>query len=342
MTTPAITVLMPTYKGAKYIAETIDSILEQTFRDFELLIINDCSPDNTDEVVAKYSDPRIRYVKNEKNLGISGSSNYGFSIAKGKYIARQDHDDISYPTRLAEQFAYMEANPEVGICGTGFKVFGRKSKIVTHPECDKEIKSLLLFKMPMAHQTSMMRREVFIKNNLNYDETFLSSNDRKLWIDASPFCLFHNLPKPLLRYRMYAGMTSSTKRQAVLQEGRRLRALLYQKMGVEFSQKQIEIIDNYLMQGRVHIKDKTIIQEIEKILSTLVAANEKSHCFDDYAFKQICGLYFFKRCLNYSFFAHRSSSKLYNSSILSQYNDKIGNTAKLTAQALNFIFFWRR
>lgn len=337
-----ITVLMPTYKGAKYLKETIDSILGQTFKDFELLIINDCSPDNTDEIIATYSDPRIRYVKNEKNLGISGSSNYGFSIAKGKYIIRQDHDDIAYPTRLEEQFEYMENHPEVGICGTGFKVFGRKSKTVIHPKCDAEIKALLLFKMPMAHQTSIMRREIFIKNNLLYDETFLSSNDRKLWIDASPFCQFHNLQKPLLKYRMYKGMTSSTKRNAVLSEGKRLRDIIYKNMGLELNTEQKEIVDNYLMQGRAHIKDKKTIQEIEKILCAFIDANNHSKCFDDEAFKQVCGLYFHKRCLNYSLFAHRSAAKIYNSSILSQYNQKVSASAQLNADLLNLLFFWRR
>ena len=124
---PKISVLMPTYNGAKLLSETIDSILNQTFKDFEFIIINDCSPeDETDKIIAKYNDPRIRYIYNDKNLGISGSSNKGISLARGKYIARQDHDDISLPTRLEEQYNYMESHPEVGICGTYSKSFGQK------------------------------------------------------------------------------------------------------------------------------------------------------------------------------------------------------------------------
>lgn len=339
---PQVTILMPTYNGAFFLKEAIDSVLQQTFKDFELLIINDCSPDNTDEIVNSYNDPRIRYVKNEKNLGISGSSNYGISIAKGKYIARQDHDDLSHPERLEKQVNYMETHPEVGICGTGYHIFGRHNRVVIHPQSDGLIKSSLLFKCTIAHQTSIIRKSLFTEHNLRYDETFVSSNDRKLWIDAAPYTQFHNIPKVLLEYRMHKGMTSKTKRDIVLQEGRRLRDLLYQILQINLSPEQLHIIDTYLMQGRAHITDKNIIRQIDSILRLFIQANNQSQVFDDESFRQVCGQYFQKRCLNYSFFAKRPTTELYYSSPLSAYNALVTRKYRWTQKILNFMLFWRK
>lgn len=339
MADPLITVLMPTYNGAKYLKQTINSVLGQTFKDFELLIINDCSPDNTDDIVAAYTDPRIRYVKNSRNRGISGSSNYGFSLARGKYIARQDHDDISLPERLEKQVAYMENHPEVGILGTGFKVFGSKSKNVLYPEDDAAIKALLLFKMPLAHQTSMMRKELFYKNRLQYDESYASSNDRKLWIDAAPYMQFHNLPEILLRYRMYKGMTSVTKRDRVLEEGRRLRGLLYRRLKLEFSLPELAIIDNYLMPGRARIRNENIIFSIEKILLRFCEANRQTQVFDEDSFRAVCAGYWSKRCLNYSFYARRPAQTIFQNSPLAK--DCPQRSYRLLLKTLNALWFWR-
>lgn len=338
---PLVTVLMPTYKGAKYLRETIDSVLSQTFKDFEFLIINDCSPDDTDEIIAKYDDPRIRYVKNEKNLGISGSSNYGFSIARGKYIARQDHDDISLPDRLQKQVDYLESHPETGLVGTGFRVFGSKSKTVIYPENDADIKALLLFKMPLAHQTSMMRKSVFVDNGLRYDESFASSNDRKLWIEAMDYMAFHNLSEPLLRYRMYKGMTSVTKRDRVLDEGKRMRDLLFAKLGVCFSAEEKEVINTYLMQGRAHLKDITVLEVIERVLQQLIMANRERQVFETGAFEKVCASYWFKRCLNCSFYGCRTTGAIYYNSPLSKIKTAAGAAQKAAFKILNGLFCWR-
>lgn len=339
---PQITVLMPTYKGAKYLRETIDSVLDQTFKDFEFLIINDCSPDDSEDIIKSYKDSRIRYIKNPHNLGISGSSNYGISIAQGSYIARQDHDDISHPDRLEKQFNYLETHPEIGICGTGYHVFGRKNKKVFHPKQDELIKTYLLFKCSVAHQTTMMRRDLFQNNGLTYDASFVSSNDRKLWIDACSLTKFHNIPEILLEYRMYKGMTSKTKRNIVLEEGRRLRDIFYQKLDLQLSTDDKSIIDTYLMQGRAHITDKNCLIKIEHLLQSFINANQKTHIFDEECFKQVCGMYFQKKCTNYSFFSSQSSAPIFYNSSLCQYNQLVPRKYKFLFKLLNILFFWKK
>ena len=114
---PKVTVLMPVYNCEKYLRESIESILNQTFKDFEFLIINDGSSDKSAEIVESYNDNRINFVQNEKNIGLAASLNRGLDIAKGEYIARMDADDISLPERLEKQVRFMETNPQIGICG---------------------------------------------------------------------------------------------------------------------------------------------------------------------------------------------------------------------------------
>ena len=118
---PKITVLMPVYNGEKYLRESVDSILNQTFTDFELLIINDGSTDSSMEILNSYSDSRIRIVTNEVNLRLIKTLNKGIDLATGEYIARMDCDDIADPKRLEIQLQYMEKHPDVAVCGTGVK-----------------------------------------------------------------------------------------------------------------------------------------------------------------------------------------------------------------------------
>ena len=129
---PKVTVLMPVYNARFYLSKAISSIINQTFKDFEFLIFNDGSTDNSADIIYSYNDRRIRFFNSEQNFGYVYHLNYGIEIAKGEYIARMDADDISFPTRLEKQVAFMDKNPEVGVCGTWFKIYGTNRKI-RHP-----------------------------------------------------------------------------------------------------------------------------------------------------------------------------------------------------------------
>ena len=125
MTKPMVSVVMPVYNGSKYLKEAIDSILNQTFTNFELIIINDGSTDNSEDIIFSYQDRRIYYLKNEHNKGICITLNRGLDNARGKYIARMDCDDISMPQRLAKQVNYLERHRDVGALGTDIITFGK-------------------------------------------------------------------------------------------------------------------------------------------------------------------------------------------------------------------------
>ncbi|MCP8319033.1 MAG: glycosyltransferase, partial [Candidatus Methylarchaceae archaeon HK01B] len=132
MKSPKITILMSVYNGEKYLREAIDSILNQTFKDFEFLIINDGSTDRTVEILRSYHDSRIKIITNEKNMGLTKSLNKGLKIARSEYVARMDADDISYPRRLEVQYEYMKKNPDVGIVGSWNDVIDDKGNTIDY------------------------------------------------------------------------------------------------------------------------------------------------------------------------------------------------------------------
>ena len=202
---PKVTVLMPVYNTKEeYLRETIDSILGQTFTDFEFLIINDASTDKrVREVVLSYDDDRIVYVENEKNLGISESSNKGITLAKGEYIARQDHDDVSLPKRLEKEVCYLDEHPDVGVCSCWFEMFPKK-KITKYPHKNNDIKEMLFLSGdPISHSASMIRKSVLTENNVFYKDEYRYAEDYALWVDLADKTNFYSLPEILLKYRWF-------------------------------------------------------------------------------------------------------------------------------------------
>ena len=159
MNTPLFTVLMPVYNGEKYLREAIDSILNQTLTDFEFLIIDDGSTDNSVQIISSYSDPRIKFVRNGTNLGISKTLNRGIEIASAEYIARMDADDISYPTRLQKQYSYLIENPECALLSTWAKMITETNK---HIRTEKYRSRLhyynLTFECWMYHPTVVFKK----------------------------------------------------------------------------------------------------------------------------------------------------------------------------------------
>ena len=211
-----VSVLAPLYNtDLSHLREMIDSVLAQTYKNFEFLLLND-SPDNKeiDQVVRGYSDPRIRFLKNERNLGISRSRNILISEAKGEYLAVCDHDDVSLSDRFEKEVSYLDAHPEVGVVSGLCDVFGGGShSFMKHPEFSLDIKLHLMLNCYVAHPASMIRKSVLIENNIMYDERFSPAEDYKLWSDLLSFTEFHNIQEYLIRYRSFDMNTSITQKQ---------------------------------------------------------------------------------------------------------------------------------
>lgn len=201
---PMISVVMSVYNAEKYLDEAIQSILNQTYKDIEFIIINDGSTDKSLEIIEKYKaqDERIVLISRE-NRGLIASLNEGIEKTRGKYIARMDADDISLLNRFEEQIRFMEENSSVGVCGSWIEVFGENKKptIWRMPTYDAELRPRLLFSVTFAHPSIMMRKELIDKYYLKYNKNYLHAEDYKFWVDFSKYTKFANIPKVLLKYR---------------------------------------------------------------------------------------------------------------------------------------------
>ena len=245
---PLISVLMPVYNCSKYIYNSTISILNQTFSDFELIIIDDCSTDNTVDILKKFNDERIVLIVKQKNTGITNSLNYALDIAKGKYLARMDGDDISNIDRLKKQYEFMESHPDVVLCGGGYEVIksnyehGQKGDIFVQKASaatldvltrawirifwgkgDIRIKTFkpyllhgeLLFDLAthcsFAHPTVMIKSEVLKMNKVKYNPKCEPAEDYEMWTKLSEYGKLANIPDILIKYRRHEYQTTNTR-----------------------------------------------------------------------------------------------------------------------------------
>ncbi len=208
---PLISVLLPTYNCEKYINECMDSILCQTYSNLELLIIDDCSTDNTVNLIQDYKDERIKLTIKEKNTGYTDSLNWGINNCKGEYIARMDGDDISLPTRFEEQVAVLQNNSAISICGSSALILG-STNIIKVPETNEEIFRKFLFENAIIHPSLMFRKEVF--KEYKYDRNFEPAEDYNLWTKLIFNFNFYNIQKSLLYYRRHDENVSKKRKEA--------------------------------------------------------------------------------------------------------------------------------
>ena len=197
-----ISVCMPCYNAAKYIGECIDSVLNQSFADFEFVIVDDGSTDQTVEIVKSYSDSRIRLVENEHDF--INSLNTSIRLAEGKYIARMDSDDVMMPDRLLIQYNYMEHHPNIDLLGGGFEYIGNRQGYY-RPVVNVNPITLeaMLENDVIAHSTVMIRRETFSKIPVLYEEAYKYAEGYKLWMTMlSHELVLDNLPDVLIKYRV--------------------------------------------------------------------------------------------------------------------------------------------
>lgn len=205
--TPLISVLMPCFNSEKYIKEAIDSILNQTYSNLELIIVNDGSNDSSEEVILSYSDPRLKYIKNENNQKIVKTLNRGLNVAKGDYIARMDSDDISTLDRLEVQLNFMQNNENVDVCGMWMKTVGSEhSTIFKYPEINSDIRLKMLFSSAIAHPTIMARRGFY--EQFRYEELYDKCEDYHLWASSIKSKTFYNIPRVGVYYRTHESQTT--------------------------------------------------------------------------------------------------------------------------------------
>lgn len=246
--TPEISVIMSVYNGADYLAEAMESICRQTFADWELIVINDCSTDGTADILRKYAeaDSRIRVYTNEVNLKLPSSLNKALSLARGKYTARMDADDICLPDRLEKQYAFMEANPQVMLSSCRFFTLygGDVQSGGCGGKCDAQsLKALLLLTNPLLHPGVIARSEAIRK--LGYDVSLTCTEDLELWTRFSREQLkMEILDEYLMLYRIHDKQITSTTLDRQHKEVLKIQKVYIKEMLAEMTDAQADFYIN--------------------------------------------------------------------------------------------------
>lgn len=284
MNMPKISVIMSTYNTEKeYLEKAIESILGQTYKNFEFIIVCDGSEKDL-KILNNYNDDRIIIIKHNESRGLTKSLNEAIKIAKGKYIARMDSDDISLKNRFAIQVKYLEKNPNIDICSTFTKNFGSSKKnninIYNNPE---GVKAQLFLYNNIAHPTVMIRKEFLEKNNILYDETFRYSQDYELWTRCSKITNIYAIPKICLYYRMHNAQISTAK----IEEQNKLCERVYlrnlEELNIENSKDKVK----YMLYLNEKLNNNVNKEELLEFIYEVIENNKKKLIYDSKILERI-------------------------------------------------------
>ena len=272
---PKVTVLMAVYNGERYLREAVESVLCQTFQDFQFLIINDASTDNTRDLILSYDDARIVLVDNKHNAGQTRSLNRGLELSAGQLIARQDADDISEPERLAKQVAFLDRRPEVALLGTWYKEIDLEGTVLGGRKlpCDTtDIRWSLLFFCPFVHSSVMFRKSVVSEQIGFYNEALAYSQDYELWHRIARRFPVANVPEPLVRLRATPWSMTATYGDRV-HEGHRIRVVKIEQLlgwdkieNVESSEVKFGVMSSLLLGGHTDLNPQAAQKASNEIL----------------------------------------------------------------------------
>ncbi len=306
-----ISVIMSNYNTPEeYLRKAIESILNQTYSDFEFIIVDDCSTDNSLEIIKSYKDPRISVIKNEVNMGITKSLNCALAVSKGEFVARMDADDICLPERFEKQVKYLKQNREVIVCGTWVELFGNGAdaynekysrKILPEKET-LQINLLFGNHMNIIHPTAMFNHKLLKDNNIVYNENYIYAQDYRMWVDCSQKGELKNIPEILFKYRIHNKAVSSDKKSVQTECAKNIMAEQLAWLGLELPEDW-EKVHLGLLTGR-----KTYDLRYLEWIKTIIKANKKHKVFNHKKLKKML----WTKWTETSYFAMAKEKKLFN------------------------------
>lgn len=270
---PTISVIMPAYNAELYIVQAIESILSQTLCDFEFLIYNDGSTDKTHEIISSFTDSRIVYKNIEKNSGYLNLLNDGLITAKGKYIARMDADDIALPNRFEEQYKYLEANPEVGICGSWYEFIGNLNHIHKSAVTFEEIQYSLFFGCPLTHPSVMMRNELIQKHSLRYNSEYYYAEDHYFFAQGAMHFKVVNIPQVLLKYRIHNHQVGSAKWKEQFLAKSNIQAKLFCNVIISDNENSLKWLSKFFIEESE--LNEIWMEEVDFYAKEIISGNKK-------------------------------------------------------------------
>jgi len=295
---PKVSVFMPVYNAGHYLHEAIDSILKQSFTDFEFVIVNDGSTDKSEEIIKSYRDPRIKLFNNPANLGLIASLNVGLEICSGKYIVRMDQDDISMPDRIELQIRFMEANPEVGLLGSWFEDFGEhiESKVVRYSADDTEIRIRHLYQTHISHPTAVLRSSVVRDHQIRFDSEFVHGEDYNCWVTMSAYCKLSNYPAVLVRKRDHPRNITNSFSSTMHATCTRVKKKQFEAMGAPVNQEEADLYTRFAdPEWQFSLSE---MHQLEALLTRIETANAKSGFIPAKAYSEYLASKWFHLCLH--------------------------------------------
>ena len=287
MPVPLVSIIIPVYNAEEYLKEAIDSIINQSYKKIEIIIVNDGSEDNTDDVINSYADHRITILNNDRNKGICYSLNRGIKYSSGVYIARMDGDDISTNNRIYEQVNFLENNKEYDIVFCRAKRLTRNSNVIGLISDDysfEEIKAKLFFRNIIIHSSGMFRSAVLKKNK--YNRTYFPAEDYYLWILLSDKYKIKILKEPLIKYRYHYNSVSRTMSNEKVQALKKVYICQLDKLNIRLNNSNLIIHLKYLLPNYFKTDSESDIKSITEWLLKLINKNEINKIFEPNAFNK--------------------------------------------------------
>jgi len=295
---PLVSIILPVFNGELYLRDAIQSILDQTYENFELLIFNDGSTDGSLRIAESFADKRIRIYNDSQNRGYVAHLNYGLSNARGKYIARMDADDISNHERLRTQVEFMERFSEVGVCGTFVTLIDENGRLLGkghHFVDDDMLRIRLLTDSCFAHPTVMFRKAIVEANNISYDQHYAPAEDYKLWFDLSLKTKLANIPNYLLKYRIHGSQITQKQRAVQSRASDAIRRMAIESFIAQPMENAAFTFHNSLFKKEFVTAKEYVINARSWLLSLIVHNRNVKH-FNEELFERYLGETWFSLC----------------------------------------------
>ncbi|MCF8461081.1 MAG: glycosyltransferase family 2 protein [Flavobacteriales bacterium] len=326
---PLVTVLMPVYNAEKYVGEAIESILNQTFQDFEFLIINDGSTDNSFAVIQSYKDERIRVLNLEQNVGLVKALNIGLNEIHSEYIVRTDADDISLPNRIETQVNFMQQHKNVGVCGSWFDTKDdaeKKSDGVRYLSSDEEIRLKHLYQIHVSHGTAIIRNSVLKENSIYYSSFFNHAEDYDIFDRIGMVSELANIKQVLYVVRLHDSNVSKTFGHVQKDNSLGVKRRIFKRLGLtDITDAEIAMYQELQHQNYHQLADRQ--KEVLLLLNRMFNSNGEIAMFNHE---------FFRNQLSTLWFHYCNSATNSNSWTTYHHASFIANSDLSTAQKVKF------
>jgi glycosyltransferase involved in cell wall biosynthesis len=324
-----VSVIMPVHNAGPYLQNAVESILSQTFQDFEFMIIDDGSTDGSQDVIRSLSDGRIKFVQNNRNCGVAATLNKGLDMALGDYVARMDADDVSRPDRLQSQLLLMEKKSNLGICGAWVKTCNSQGKghVIRPPSDSETLRSFIIFNNPVIHPVVMMRRSMLEKYKLRYDQSCLAAQDYEFWARCLHYFDFENIKRVLLTYRVNeSGMThrnfNHSNNIAI-----NIQKIELLRLGIKAEKEELEL--HRAVGNSTGVGSLEGVVKAREWLERLLFCNETVHCYPVKGLKRAAAQVWFHLCSNSSGIGPAVLKEFYRASFSRYYMPSIAHIAFL-------------